>query len=61
MKFDGLSNSFGLINYFLSFSVSIAEAEHKFLILKSLKLSKRAILTNQHLGCSLLIPCSLSD
>ena len=44
MKFDGLSNLFGLIDYFLS--VSSAEAEQGFSILKSLKPSKRAILTN---------------
>ena len=37
MKFDGLSNLFGLIYYFLTLIVSSAEAEHGFSILKSLK------------------------
>ena len=37
MKFDGLSNLFGLIHYFLTLIVSSAEAEHVFSILKSLK------------------------
>ena len=45
----GLSNLFGLIDYFLTLSVSSAEAERGFLILKSLKPSKRVLLTNQHL------------
>ena len=49
MKFDGLSNLLGLIDYFLTLSVSSAKAEHGFSILKSLKPSKRAVLTNQHL------------
>ena len=41
MKFDGLSNLFHLIDYFLTLSVSSAEAERGFSILKSLKPSKR--------------------
>ena len=49
MKFDGLSNLLGLIDYFLTLSVSSAKAERGFSILKSPKPSKRAVLTNQHL------------
>ena len=49
MKFDGLSNQFGLIDYFLTLSVSSAEVEPGFLILKSLKPSKQAVLTNRYL------------
>ena len=49
MKFDGLSNLLGLIDYFLTLSVSSAKAERGFSILKSPKSSKRAVLTNQHL------------
>ena len=41
MKFDRLSNLFHLIDYFLTLSVSSAEAERGFSILKSLKPSKR--------------------
>ena len=54
MKFDGLSNLFGLIDYFLTLSVSSAEAEHGFSILNSLKPSKRAVLTNRHLQRQML-------
>ena len=46
MKFDRLSNLFGLIDYFLTLSVSSAEAEHGFSILKSMKPSKQAALAN---------------
>ena len=46
MKFDRLSNLFGLIDYFLTLSVSSAEAEHGFSILKSMKHSKQAALAN---------------
>ena len=35
MKFDGLSNLFGLTDYFLTLSLSSAEAEHGFSTLKS--------------------------
>ena len=42
MKFDGLSNLFGLLDYFLTLSVSSAEAKHGFSILKSLKSSNEA-------------------
>ena len=55
MKFDGLSNLFGLIDYFLTVSVSSAKAERGFSILKSLKPSKRAVLTNQHLQGQMLV------
>ena len=37
IKFDGLSNLFGLIGYFLTLIVSNAEDECRFFILKSLK------------------------
>ena len=46
MKFDALSSLFGLIDYFLTLSVSSAKAEHGLSILKSRKPSKRAVLTN---------------
>ena len=49
LGFDGLSNLFGLIDYFLTLSISSAEAECGFSILKSLKPSKQVVLTNQHL------------
>ena len=55
MKFDRLSNLFGLIDHFLTLNVSSAEAEHGFSILKSLKFSKRAVLTNQHLQQQMLV------
>ena len=42
MKFDGLCNLFGLTDYFLTLSVSSAEAKHGFSILKSLKSSNEA-------------------
>ena len=42
MKFDGSSNLFGLTDYFLTLSVSSAEAKHGFSILKSLKSSNEA-------------------
>ena len=41
MEFDGLSNLFRSIDYFLTLSVSSVEAERGFSILKSLKPSKR--------------------
>ena len=53
MKFDGLSNLFGLIHYFLTLIVSSAEAEHVFSILKSLSL--QAVLTNRHLQQQMLV------
>ena len=55
MKFDRLSNLFGLLDYFLTLSVSSAKAERGFLILKSLKISKRAVLFNQHLQWQMLV------
>ena len=55
MKFDGLSSLFGLIDYFLTLNVSSAEAERGFSILKSIKPSKRAALTNRHLQRQMLI------
>ena len=55
MNFDGLSNLFGLIDYFLILSVSSAKVEHGFLILKSLKPSKQAVLTNWHLQQQMLV------
>ena len=55
MKFDGLSNLFGLIDYFLTLEVSSAKAERGFSILKSLKPSKRAVLTNRHLQRQMLV------
>ena len=55
MKFDGLCNLFGLTDYFLTLSVSSAKAECGFLVLKSLKPSKQATLTNQHLQQQMLV------
>ena len=55
MKFDGLSNLFGLIDYILTLKVSSAEAERGFSILKSLRPSKRAVLTNRHLQRQMLV------
>ena len=55
MKFDGLSNLFGLTDYFLTLSLSSAEAEHGFSTLKSQKSLKRAVLTNQHLQWQMLV------
>ena len=55
MKFDGLNKLFGLINYFLTLSISSAKADYGFLILKSLKPSKRADLTNRHLQIQILV------
>ena len=46
MKFDGLSNPFGLIDCFLTLHVSRTKAERGFLILKSLKPSQRQTLVN---------------
>ena len=55
MKFDGLSNLFGLIDYFLTLNVSSSKAEPGFLILQSLKPSKRTVLTNQDLQQQMLV------
>ena len=55
IKFDGLSNLFGLTDYFLTLSVSSAKAEHGFSILKSLKSSKWAVLTNQRFQQQMLV------
>ena len=55
MKFDGLSNLFALIDYFLTLKVSSAKAELGFSILKSPKPSTRAILTNRYLQRQMLV------
>lgn len=54
-NFEDLNNLFGLIDYFLTLSVSSAEAERGFSLLKSLKPSKRAVLSNRHLQRQMLI------
>ena len=45
---DELQNLFGLIDFFLTLTVSSAEAERGFSALKLIKTSKRTVLMNKH-------------